>query len=256
MTSNTRATCSVSDVAPDWFADDSLWLDTFDAQFPPQRFAAAFAEIEELLQLTRYRGGAVLDLGCGPGIYLIALVRRGISATGVDVCARLLERARTLVPEQVELVQSDIRYFERPSQYALAISMYTSFGYFPTRSENLQVLKTTFANLVPGGCIVIDIASRELLRALGRQIFPGSTGAIVRTITVDDAARRLHVRYDLDRPERGKHHEFQIPLADAADLEAMLRTAGFGDVRFYSSFDGAPFDESKPQRCIAIAYKE
>ncbi len=41
----------------------------------------------------------------------------------------------------MELVEADMRDFVRPHAFNLALSLFTSFGYFDTREEDLAVLR-------------------------------------------------------------------------------------------------------------------
>src|SRR5262245_46672110 len=101
--------------------------------FSPQRFEEGVQEVDQMLKLVKARGKTVLDLGCGPGRCSIPLAKHGFRVTGVDRTRFLLNKALTHAKNArvlVEWVHSDMRDFTRPNTYDLAISMYTSFGYF------------------------------------------------------------------------------------------------------------------------------
>jgi hypothetical protein len=61
----------------EWFDNEGFWRDLYPLL--AKRFAAATEETEKLLALTKPRGNAVLDLGCGPGRHALALARRGFA---------------------------------------------------------------------------------------------------------------------------------------------------------------------------------
>src|SRR3989475_11807180 len=89
-------------------------------------------------------GATVLDLCCGPGRHALEFARRGFQVTGVDRTARYLETARTAARGAgltIELVQEDMRSFHRPATLALALNLFSSFGYFAAASEDLTVLR-------------------------------------------------------------------------------------------------------------------
>ena len=69
----------------------------------------------------------------GPGRHVAALAKRGFRVTGVDLSPFLLRRAQELAQREsfgIEWVQEDMRSFLRPEAFDLAISLFTSFGYF------------------------------------------------------------------------------------------------------------------------------
>ncbi len=92
--------------SPEWFADEELWVATYDVMFSADRFAAAPEEVKRILALTGMSPPArVLDLCRGPGRHSIELARSGFQVTGVDRTAFLLKKA-----------------MERSSQEALSLS--------------------------------------------------------------------------------------------------------------------------------------
>lgn len=64
---------------------------------------------------THHAGETVLDVGCGPGIYVDAMRRRGLEAFGVDNDLRLVESAY--------LKRTDITGKECPPRYDVVLSL-------------------------------------------------------------------------------------------------------------------------------------
>ena len=62
-------------------------------------------------------------------------------------------------------MQEDMRAFVRPGAYELALSMFTSFGYFDDKDEDRTVLRNIYASLRPGGALAMDVAGKELVAA-------------------------------------------------------------------------------------------
>ena len=50
--------------------------------------------------LSLHPGAAVLDLGCGPGLFAVRMCRRGFKVTGVDYSRRSIEYAEQYAQEQ------------------------------------------------------------------------------------------------------------------------------------------------------------
>ena len=147
-----------------WFEDESLWVETYPYMFSPTRFAAAEEEVDPLLRLIGMRPQTILDLCCGPGRFAIPLARRGFRVTGVDRTTFFLDKAKErAAAENVEVtwVQEDMRTYVQPNAFDLAISMFTSFGYFDDKEEDLTVLRNIFDSLRPGGMLVMDVMGRN-----------------------------------------------------------------------------------------------
>src|SRR2546426_49649 len=148
----------------EWFENEAFWRETYPYMFDGQRFAAADEQARKIMKLTGVRRGAVLDLCCGPGRHSIAFAKRGLRATGVDRTRFLLMKARQRARSsrvRVEFVRSDMRDFVRPDTYTLALSMFTSFGYFDKQADERRVLLNIFTSLKAAGVCLIDVMGKE-----------------------------------------------------------------------------------------------
>ena len=56
-----------------------------------------------------------------------------------------------------------MRSFVRPDAFHLALSLFTSFGYFEDECDDLQVLRNVHRSLKPQGVLVMDVVSKERL---------------------------------------------------------------------------------------------
>jgi 2-polyprenyl-3-methyl-5-hydroxy-6-metoxy-1,4-benzoquinol methylase len=150
----------------EWFDDDSFWRELYPFMFPDERIADADEQMSKALMLAKPTGKSALDLCCGPGRCSIALAKRGFSVTGVDRTRFLVDKARAharAARVKIEWVQKDMRDFVRPDSFAFVLSMFTSFGYFDDRREDVMVLENMFKSLQPGGACLIDVLGKERL---------------------------------------------------------------------------------------------
>jgi len=150
----------------EWFEDEEFWKEMYPFMFPEESFRLAEDQIEKVFTLAGYQGGAVLDLCSGPGRHSLALAKRGIQVTAVDRTEFLLNKAKeeaTRLDLKIEFVLNDMRQFVRSRGFALVLSMYTSFGYFDDKDDDLRVLQNAYESLEPGGAILIDTLGKELL---------------------------------------------------------------------------------------------
>src|SRR5258706_8466484 len=78
----------------------------------------------------------------------------------------LLDRARANADAsgvKIDWVEKDMPDFVRADSFALVLSMFTSFGYFDDKREDLIVLENMFASLQPGGACLIEVLGKEYL---------------------------------------------------------------------------------------------
>ncbi len=244
----------------EWFDDEAFWRDLYAFMFSEKRFAEAPAEIDKALTLTKPPGKSALDLCCGPGRYSVALAQRGFAVTGVDRTKFLLEKAKSMARAakvKVEWVQMDMRDFVRPGAFDLVLSMFTSFGYFDDKSQDIAILQNIFASLRPGGSCLIDVMGKErlakILNPTTSDLLPDGSILVQRHAIFDDWTR-IRNEWILIRKGRAKSFRFHHTIYSGQELRDRMAEVGFADVRLYGNLDG---DEYGPrsQRLIAVGRK-
>lgn len=229
-----------------WFENEEFWRSFYPWMFSERRFQAAPVEVDRVVALAGVREGAVVDVCCGPARHSLLLAQKGFRVTGVDRSSFLLSKAKERAAGmEIEFVQSDVRDFLRPGAFDLALSLFTSFGYFETRQEDLALLCNIRANLKAGGVFVIDVMGRErVARMPARVSWEESPDG---DIFVDRAEilpgwMKVRAHWLLIQGERARRFEFDLNLYSGQELTGALEEAGFTEVRIFGSLAGTPYD--------------
>jgi SAM-dependent methyltransferase len=244
----------------EWFDDAEFWETFYPYMFSEERFAAAAEQVEQLLALTAFQGHAVLDLCCGPGRHSVLLAQRGFAVTGVDRTEFLLGKARERAEEAniaVEWVHEDMRRSVRPGAFDLAINLFTSFGYFDDKDEDLLVLRNLHQSLRPGGQLVIDVMGKERLAKVFQpaNIEEEPDGALlVQRREIFDDWTRVRNEWILVRDGIARTFRFYNTIYSGQELKDRLRAAGFDPVRLYGDLAGAEYGLDA-RRLVAVARK-
>ena len=230
-----------------WYENDRFWEKTFPFMFPEARFAATASEVTDVLALIGQPVRDVLDLCCGPGRASVELASRGMAVTGVDRSPFMLEKARArgaAASVDVNWVLSDMRDFVRPAKYDLALSLFTSFGYFEAPEDNARVLEHVRQSLRPGGCFVLDIINKERLAAIFAPVSCSQTadGQLMfeRRHVLPGWEQIENTWYVLDA-DRYEAFTFRHRIYSGSELRSLLETAGFRSVSLYGNYAGTPF---------------
>ncbi|MHB0857085.1 MAG: SAM-dependent methyltransferase [Anaerolineae bacterium] len=108
------------------------------------------------------RGGdAVLDLGCGPGLYAARLAERGGRVTGVDYSRSSINYARAYAHEHeldITYRYQDYLNLTDSAQYDAALLIYGDFCPLAPE-ERTQLLQHVRRALKPGGRFVLDVST-------------------------------------------------------------------------------------------------
>lgn len=243
-----------------WHNHDDFWMLIEPILFSWQRRAEAPKQVGEIISLLELSPPAkVLDLCCGIGRHSFEFAREGFEVTAVDRTKSYLEKASKRAADdglKIEFVQDDMRYFRRDNTYDLALSLFTSFGYFDDPEDDKRVLENLLASLVPGGALLMDMMGREVVaREFAERDWYEEEGCIVlqeRKLGKNWAwmDNRWIILRDKDRTDLRFSHR----LYAASELSALLKLAGFADVRIYGGYNDCPYDHTA-KRLVAVAEK-
>ena len=249
---------SASGHDPDWFSEEEFWRVSFPFMFGAGRLDAADAEVEQLIALSGCESGDLLDMCCGPGRHALAFAQRGFRVTGVDATAFLLDKARERAEREdaeVEWVESDMREFLRPESYDLALSLFTSFGFFEDAADNRAVLGHLCQSLRPGGTLVIDVLGKEVLArkyvAVDAQESPTGDIVVQRRRIYDDWSR-IATEWLFVGDDGVRRFHLGLWLYSGRELREMLLAAGFEAVELYGDFLGSAYGP-QASRLVAVA---
>jgi len=106
---------------------------------------------------------SVIDLGCGPGLYVKEFANVGSCVVGVDISQNSIDYAsKKLLPLYKKLSFLKMNYLEldEDSQYDLATMIYYDFGALNVEEQNL-ILKKIHRALKQNGTLVIDVLTNN-----------------------------------------------------------------------------------------------
>jgi SAM-dependent methyltransferase len=241
--------------APDWWRTwfGPAYLSLYD-DYLAERTPIEVDQLEVVLELQP--PGRILDLACGQGRHGIELARRGYEVTGVDLSDYLLDvaaaRARA-AGVKLRLVKGDMREVLAGARFDVALSLFTSFGYFRDQRDDGKVLRAAAKMLSPGGRFLLEVMNgqREREQFEPKQWFAVGKTAVMEERQLDERGRRLVVRRTVSTPNARETDLHAIRLYSGPELEAALREAGFAHVRLYGDWNGEALTDSST-RVLAV----
>lgn len=245
-----------------WFvrAFDRTWLRLYAHRGDEEAEAAA----PHLVRLLGLRfDERVLDVACGAGRYARALARRGMRVTGIDLSEELIGIARErspFLPGKPDFLRGDARRLPFARQFEAAISMFTSFGYFDAREDDVAIFRGVARALVPGGRLLLDYLNEARVRAnlVAEETLRDGPLQIRFRRRVEETPHGPCVFKQVEASEPGSRRveasfEERVRLYDLGEIDALLVEAGLapqgdplGDV------DGTPFGPGSP-RLVRVA---
>ena len=244
----------------EWFEDEGFWDRLYPFMFPERKFEVAVDEVAAILDLVGIWSGNVLDLACGPGRHSVGLAKKGFRVTGVDLSDFLLRRAVGLAQAEsvdVEWVREDMRRFVRPDTFDLAINIFTAFGYFDDKQDDLRVLHNIYRSLNEGGALVIDVMGKEWL---ARRFLPTTSEELddgrllIQRHEIFDDWTRIRNQWIVIENDETATFRFHHTVYSGQELKDRLFEVGFGDVKLFGGMDGSEYGLNA-RRLVAVARK-
>ncbi len=219
-------------------------------------------------ELLRGKPTAVLDLGCGPGLYASRLARYGHRCVGIDFSPASIEYARAQAAEErlpVDYIQADIRAADYGTGFGIAMLIFGEFNVFkPT--DAARILRKAHASLSAGGMLLLEAHTYDAIRQFGSRraswyaaesgLFSDSPHICLQENFWDANIAAVTRRYFIVDAVTGEVTRCAQSLKayTADEYRAALQAAGFREVRFYPSLHGEK-DPSQPDLLVITARK-
>jgi hypothetical protein len=150
-----------------------------------------------------------------------------------------------------------MRAFVRPDTFNLALSMFSSFGYFEDMDENRTVLRNVHESLTRNGVFVMDLFGKEIL---SRQYQPthsevlANGDLLVQRIEISDDWTKANSEWIVIAQERIQRFRLQLWVFSGQELKDLLTSAGFSQVSLFGDLQGTAYGP-QATRLVAVAHK-
>lgn len=205
---------------------DDAYVDMWSAAGAFERTAEHADGVEHLLRGAP--GDEILDVACGFGRIAGLLHQRGYRVTGIDVSPVQLRLAQQHNPGPTYL-RRDMR--EPPDgPFDAVLNVFSSFGYFADRGDDIAALRAWYAALRPGGVLVMDLFHRDA----AAHAFGGDEAVIERGPTRETGVTDwVTGRRTATITHGNRSKTFQVRLYTATELVAELGAVGFTAVQVH-----------------------
>ena len=210
-----------------------------------------------IIHLQPHAGARMLDVACGKGRHSIHLAQQGFDVTGIDLSEDSIEEALKNEGNNLHFYQHDMRLPFWINYFDFAFNFFTSFGYFNTRRENDNAIRTIAQSLQPNGFFVMDylnvhFAEDNLVHQFDKEI-DGVNFFITKwfdethfykKIVVEDEALKEPLQYT------EKVAKFSL-----GDFTEMFAYQGLQIQEVFGDYNFGHYDVRKSPRLIMVAKK-
>jgi len=200
----------------------------------------------------------MLDVGCGKGRHSRKLADMGYIVTGIDISEDSIIWARQFENDHLEFFMHDMRLPFLINFYHYAFNLFTSFGYFNTRREHDDTLRTISNSLLPGGRLIIDYLNVHYSEARFVHHEEKQIGQTSYTIYRWDDEDHFFKKITISDPslEEPVEHTEKVAKFMLGDFNDMLSFHGLSLKEVFGDYQLGPYDIQKAPRMIIIAEKK
>lgn len=242
-------------MSKEWFGTwfDSPYYHILYKHRDQEEASAFLSKLAE--QLNFQKGQKFLDLACGKGRHSIYLNSLGLDVVGADLSTSNVQIASAFANDRLHFVQKDMRALDFEEDFDVVLNLFTSFGYFDTDEEHLQVFEGIHRALKAGGRLVLDYLNPELvLRKLVSEEEKQIDGIVfhIRREAIDG-----YIVKTIDFEDQGKPYRFQekVRAITREEFQDWFAQGGFVLESLYGNYQLEPYDACCSERMIFLAHK-
>lgn len=199
----------------------------------------------------------MLDIACGRGRHSRFLASKGFDVTGIDISFDSIAYAKQFETDNLHFYQHDMRLPSWINYFDYAFNFFTSFGYFNTRREHDDAVRTIAQSLKRGGILLFDYLNTHYIeeRLVHNELkkIEGTEYEIHRWHDEHFFFKRITVKDEaLEQPIDFTEKVAKFSLGDFTD---MLSFQKMQVVEVFGDYELNAYDVRKTPRLIVIAKK-
>ncbi|MEJ6506428.1 MAG: class I SAM-dependent methyltransferase [Crocinitomicaceae bacterium] len=239
----------------EWFAE---WFDTryYHILYQNRDNEEAKRFIEALLVFLKLSPKAsLLDLACGKGRHSVTLNANGYRVLGVDLSPQSIAYAKQFENEDLSFSVHDMRIPIDGVEFDSIFNLFTSFGYFDSQAENVQVCTAIAKMLKPEGKLVIDFMNAT--KVIGNLVVKERKSLSGIDFNISREYTGTHIVKDIRFNDNGEDYHFteRVQTIDRAEFVKLL--APYFNIEFtFGSFDLDEYIPEESDRLIIIASRK
>ncbi len=195
------------------------------------------------------------DLACGKGRHSITLNKHGLSVIGTDLSQQSINYANQFEKDGLEFYRLDMRSPFRINYFDYVVNLFTSFGYFEKRSDDIKVFKSVYDSLKHGGSFVFDFLNgSKILDCLVKNETKEIEG-IQFTISKEFVDGRIQKRINIKDGDKDLNFQESLKIYSKEEILSYAASVGLVCKEIFGSYKLDPFDKEQSDRLILIFTK-
>ena len=240
----------------EWF---SSWFDTpyYHILYKNRDYSEAALFIDNITQFLKLKNDSICwDLCCGKGRHSVYLNKKGYHVIGTDLSQQSISEANKQSNSLLEFHQHDMRELFKSNFFDVVFNVFTSFGYFKTKNEDIAVFNSVQHSLKSDGYFVFDYLNSNYVK----QTLVNNDAKVIDGIEffVSKKIDNNTVIKSIDFTDKGEayHFEEHVKLFDKSYFENLAKECNLTLLNTFGNYQLQEFDIHTSPRLILVLQKK
>jgi SAM-dependent methyltransferase len=242
-----------------WFES---WFDTeyYHVLYNHRNHHEAEQFVDTLVKYLNLKpGSTVFDLACGKGRHSIELHSHGLNVLGLDLSSASITHAQQFENDELQFQVHDMRLAFGEDRFDAGFNLFTSFGYFGNKEEDVLALSNAYKSLHSGGYFIQDYINAEPILELLPQ--KGEKIELVESREIQfNWKKHLDSRTivkDIQVTDSANQFQFQerVQVYSLSELIELHEAAGFQVLHVFGDYQLSDYDAQLSPRIVLISKK-
>lgn len=197
---------------------------------------------------------SIWDLACGKGRHSIALNKMGFNVCGTDLSKESIQLARQYENETLSFFELDMRSPFRVNYFDVVMNLFTSFGYFDKKSDDLKVLQSVSNSLKQNGLFVFDYLNPKSVHIDHGQVVVKDEVKFTITKEKKDNTIIKHINVEYQNEQYNFHES--VKLFQPEEIIELANQVRLKKINLFGDYELNTFDPNKSPRMIFVFEKQ
>jgi len=240
-----------------WFKD---WFNTpyYHQLYKDRDYTEAANFIDVLLKkISPSPNSLMLDVACGKGRHSLQLANTGFEVVGIDLSHESIQEALLSEQSNLHFYEHDMRLPFWINYFDYAFNFFTSFGYFKSKREDENAIRSIAQSLKSNGVFVMDYLNVTYTESQIEHLSKKEIDNVEYTITKWHDEKFFYKKILIEDNNKKKNSSFTETVSKYTlqDFTGLFEAQGLKIKDVYGDYQLSKYNAEESPRLILVAQK-
>ena len=240
-----------------WFKD---WFNTpyYHQLYKDRDYTEAANFIDILLKkISPSPNSSMLDVACGKGRHSLQLANKGFEVVGIDLSHESIQEALLSEQSNLHFYEHDMRLPFWINYFDYAFNFFTSFGYFKSKREDENAIRSIAQSLKSNGVFVMDYLNVAYTESQIEHLSKKEIDQVEYTITKWHDEKFFYKKILIEDNNNNKNISFTETVSKYTlqDFIELFEAQGLKIKDVYGDYQLSKYNIEESPRLILVSHK-